>query len=131
MQEGVLSLELVLSDGTSVDLSTLDPRDYSLSVKTLTPSVAAVAPTPPFSPHSKWAPPRLIALGSGQGRVRVILGTAEECWGPGGGTGQGTLVVSHTEVDVAIKSQEVNYDFYWFFLSKSCLFDTEESAYNL
>ena len=73
-QEGLLDIDLIMSDDTVISLKDVDPREYYLAVKSLDPDVIAFAPTE----GARY--PRIIAVGSGHGRLlRVSLELADEC----------------------------------------------------
>lgn len=72
-QEGLLDLSLVFSDGTSTPLSQVAESDFSLSLLALESGVVALAPM--ASSHR----PRVIALGEGDGGIRVSLEMTDSC----------------------------------------------------
>ena len=69
-----MDIAMVMSDGTITPLKDMNPTDYHLTVKSLDPSVIAFAPTE-GAEH-----PRVIAVGTGQGKLlRVSLEPASHC----------------------------------------------------
>ncbi|KAF8792082.1 Transmembrane protein 132C like protein [Argiope bruennichi] len=73
-QEGLLSIKLHYSDGTSTMLSDITDTDYHLSVDTFDSGVVA------FAPMAGLHHPRVIAIGKGKGDLlHVTLELAERC----------------------------------------------------
>ncbi|CAL1289115.1 unnamed protein product [Larinioides sclopetarius] len=73
-QEGLLSIKLHFSDGTSTMLSDITDTDYHLSVDTFDSGVVA------FAPMAGLHHPRVIAIGKGKGDLlHVTLELAERC----------------------------------------------------
>lgn len=84
-QEGLLDIDLWFTDDTRTPLRSVAMSDYALRVESANPDVVAFAPMA-ASPH-----PRVIAVGSGKGRLlRVSFGPPDTCgrhevMAPGGG----------------------------------------------
>lgn len=73
-QEGLLDIDLWFSDDTRTPLRSVAMSDYALRVESTNPDVVAFAPMA-ASPH-----PRVIAVGSGKGRLlRVSFGPPDTC----------------------------------------------------
>ncbi|GFQ72513.1 transmembrane protein 132C, partial [Trichonephila clavata] len=73
-QEGLLSIKLHFSDGTSTQLADITDTDYHLSVDTFDSGVVA------FAPMAGLHHPRVIAIGKGKGDLlHVTLELAERC----------------------------------------------------
>ena len=73
-QEGLLDIELEMSDDTKLPLRDVDPDDYYLAIKSLDSSVIALAP----SRDARF--PRVIAVGNGQGQLlRTSLELIDNC----------------------------------------------------
>lgn len=78
-QEGLLDIDLWFSDDTRTPLRSVAMSDYALRVESTNPEVVAFAPMA-ASPH-----PRVIAVGSGKGRLlRVSFGPPDACTGGSG-----------------------------------------------
>ena len=61
-QEGLLDIELQMSDDTTLPLRDVDPEDYYLAIKSLDSRVIALAP----SRDARF--PRVVAVGNGRGQ---------------------------------------------------------------
>ena len=73
-QEGLLDIELLMSDDTRLPLRDVAPEDYYLAIKSLDSEVIALAP----SRDARF--PRVIAVGSGQGQLlRTSLELVDAC----------------------------------------------------
>ena len=62
-QEGLLDIELQMSDDTTLPLRDVDPEDYYLAIKSLDSRVIALAP----SRDARF--PRVVAVGNGRGQL--------------------------------------------------------------
>ena len=75
LQEGLLDITLLFSDGTETPLRSVAAAQYYLAVDTVDTSVIAFAPVPG---HHKDT--RVIAVGRGRGELlKVSLELADEC----------------------------------------------------
>lgn len=101
-QEGLLDVDLWFSDGTRTPLRSVAMSDYALRVESANPDVVAFAPMA-ASPH-----PRVIAVGSGKGRLlRVSFGPPDACGrhevvAAGGRKAVQSTTLSETAADVQV-----------------------------
>lgn len=100
-QEGLLDIDLHLSDDTVTPLREVNPRDYYLAVKSLEPRIIALAP----SRDARY--PRVIAVGSGRGKLlRVSLELVDECMQPK--SSNVALAVQLADVMVALRNKKAS-----------------------
>lgn len=104
-QEGLLDIDLWFSDDTRTPLRSVAMSDYALRVESANPDVVAFAPMA-ASPH-----PRVIAVGSGKGRLlRVSFGPPDTC-AAGGPAAAGKHDVRRTLSALSETAADVQVDF--------------------
>ena len=95
LQEGLLDITLLFSDGTETPLRAVAAAQYYLAVDTVDTSVIAFAPVPG---HHKDT--RVIAVGRGRGELlKVSLELADECHDKGEEALASALVTVEVELE--------------------------------
>lgn len=101
LQEGLLDIELHMSDDTILPLRQVDPQDYYLAIKSLDNNVIALAP----SRDARF--PRVIAVGNGQGQLlRTSLELIDACMPTK--SSNLPLAVEVADVQVHLKNTKTN-----------------------
>ena len=99
LQEGLLDIELQMSDDTTLPLRDVDPEDYYLAIKSLDSRVIALAP----SRDARF--PRVVAVGNGRGQLpRTSLELIDDCMASK--SSNMALAVQLAHVNVQLKNRK-------------------------